>query len=63
MVTQLFKLPEPVNGVFAAPDALAVSPSETFYISYSDQSLPGKAGIVELSPQGKIVAVVASRST
>jgi hypothetical protein len=62
-VTQLFELPEPVKGVFAAPDALAVSPSGTFYISYSDQSLPGKAGIVELSLQGKIVAVVASRST
>ena len=62
-VVQLFKLPEPVAGVFAAPDALAVSPSGTFYISYSDQSLPGKAGIVELSPRGKIVAVVASRST
>ena len=62
-VTQLFKLPEPVKGVFGAPDALAISPSGTFYISYSDQSLPGKAGIVELSPRGKIVAVVASRST
>jgi hypothetical protein len=62
-VTQLFELPEPVKGVFAAPDALAVSPSGTSYISYSDQSLPGKAGIVELSPHGKIVAVVAARST
>lgn len=62
-VSQLFKLPEPVHGVFAAPDALAVSPSGSFYISYSDQSLPGKAGIVELSPTGKVVAVVASRKT
>lgn len=62
-VAQLFKLPEPVDGVFAAPYALAVSPSGSFYISYSDQSLPGKAGVVEVSPTGKVVAVVASRST
>ena len=60
--TKLFKLPEPVNGAFAAPDALAVSPSGYFYISYSDQSSPAKTGIVELSPKGKVVAVVASRT-
>jgi hypothetical protein len=58
---QLFKLPEPVNGAFAAPDALAVSPSGSFYISYSDQSVPAKAGIIELSPTGRVVAVVVSR--
>ncbi len=60
--TKLFKLPEPVNGAFAAPDALAVSPSGSFYISGSDQSSPAKTGIVELSPKGKVVAVVASRA-
>jgi hypothetical protein len=60
--TKVFKLPEPVNGAFAAPDAFAVSPSGSFYISYSDQSSQAKAGIVELSPKGKVVAIVASRS-
>jgi len=60
--TELFKLPDPVNGAFAAPDALAVSPSGSFYISYSDQSSQAKAGIVELSPKGRVVAVVASRA-
>ena len=39
-VLELFKLPEPVRGVFAAPVALAVSPSSDFYISYSEQSWP-----------------------
>jgi hypothetical protein len=57
--TDLFKLPEPIDGAFGAPDALAVSPSGSFYISYSDQSSPVRAGIVELSPKGKVVAVVA----
>jgi hypothetical protein len=60
--TQLFKLPEPINGSFAAPDALAVSPTGSFYISYSNQSSQVKAGIVELSPKGKPLAVVASRA-
>jgi hypothetical protein len=60
--TELFKLPEPINEAFAAPDALAVSPSGSFYISYSDQSSQAKAGIVELSPNGRVVAVVASRT-
>jgi hypothetical protein len=58
--TALFKLPEPVAGAFAAPDALAVSPSGSFYISYTNQSSPVKAGIVELSPNGKFLGVVAS---
>jgi len=60
--TELFKLPEPIKGAFAAPDALAVSQSGSFYISYSDQSSQAKAGIVELSPNGRVVAVVASRA-
>ena len=60
--TELFKLPEPINGASAAPDAFAVSPSGSFYIAYSNQSSPAKAGIVELWPKGKVVAVVASRA-
>jgi hypothetical protein len=60
--TDLFKLPEPIDGAFGAPDALAVSPSGSFYISYSNQSSPVKAGIVELSPKEKMLAVVASRA-
>jgi hypothetical protein len=60
--TDLFKLPEPIDGAFGAPDALAVSPSGSFYISYSDQSSPVRAGIVEVSPKGKVVAVAASRA-
>jgi len=55
-------LPEPVTGAFAAPDALAVSVSGSFYIPYSDQSSPAKRGIVELSPKGKLVGVVVSRT-
>lgn len=62
-ISQLFTLPEPVSGAFAAPDALAVSPSGDFYISYSDQSLPPKAGIEMVSSAGKLLAVVASRGT
>lgn len=62
MFTELFKLPELIDGAFGAPDALAVSPSGSFYISYSNQSSQVKAGIVELSPAGKLLAVVASQA-
>jgi hypothetical protein len=62
-VWELFRLPEPVRGVFAAPVAPAVSPSGDFYMSYSDQSSTGVAGIVEISPEGKVMAVIASRYT
>jgi hypothetical protein len=46
--SELFKLPEPINGSFAAPGALVVSRSGSFYISYSGQSSQAKAGVVEL---------------
>lgn len=57
----LFKLPH-VHGSFAAPDALAVSPSGNLYISYSNQGTPLRAGIAEISAQGKLVAVVVSQT-
>lgn len=61
--TPLFKLPTRVNGTFAAPAGLAISPTGAFYISYSSQSVPGRAGIVELSSSGKITRVVVARTT
>ncbi|MGB9112027.1 MAG: hypothetical protein WCF24_04790 [Acidimicrobiales bacterium] len=57
----LFNLRTRINGSFAAPDALAVSPTGTFYISYSNQSTPLKTGIAEFSPSGHLLAIVASR--
>jgi hypothetical protein len=61
--TPLFKLPTRINGIFAAPAGLAISARGAFYISYSSQSVPGRAGIVELSTAGKIIGVAVSRTT
>ena len=61
---ELFRLPSRVNGGFLAPDALAVAPNGSFYVSYSNQASPGTStGIVELSPSGHVMRVVESRIT
>jgi hypothetical protein len=60
---QLFHFPEPIDGSFAEPDAFAVSPSGSFYISYADQSSPTRPGIAEISSNGKVTAVLAQQTT
>jgi hypothetical protein len=63
-VTPLVKLPTRVGRTFVAPDALAVSPTGSFYIAYSSQSGPTtNTGIVELTPSGTIARIVVSRNT
>jgi hypothetical protein len=66
-VTQLFSLVDhftkAVPGDFIAPCGLAVGPTGTFYLSYSDQSSRGHAGVVELSKHGQVVRYVTTRTT
>ena len=62
--TRLFRLPTRIGGKFAAPDALAVSPTGSFYVAYSSQSAPtGTAGIVELTATGHVDRIITSRTT
>lgn len=66
-VTQLFSLvgrfTKAVSGDFIAPCGLAVGPSGTFYLSYSDQSSRGHAGVLELSQSGQVERLIATRTT
>ena len=62
--TRLFRLPTRIGGRFTAPDALAVSPAGSFYVSYSSQSgTTGTAGIAELTATGHVDRIVTSRMT
>jgi hypothetical protein len=54
---QLFKLQTRVNGDFASPAGMAVSPSGVIYESYNDQG-GGRAGIMRLSPTGTPTVVI-----
>lgn len=62
--TPLFRLTTRIGGTFVAPDAIAVSPTGSFYLAYSSQSEPtAHTGIVELSASGKLARIVVSRTT
>ena len=66
-VTELFSLTgrftKAIPGDFVAPCGLAVGPGGTFYLSYSDQSSNGNAGVLELSPKGKVERLLITRTT
>ena len=56
---QIFKMQSRIDGDFAAPLGMAVSPLGTIYVSYGDQS-GGRAGILRLSSTGNPSVVVDS---
>jgi hypothetical protein len=61
--TPVFRIPTKVDGAFVAPSAVAAAPHGDFYESFTSQSSPGIAGILEMSSTGKLIRVLVTRST
>lgn len=58
----IFRIATHAEGDFVAPTSLAVAPNGDFYEAFTNQTVPQKTGILEMSPSGRLIAVVVSRN-